>query len=83
MLTRVAGGLIISLGLISWLGKDTDSAVAQNALIWGFLFAHLQAGFFTVLSILNGSFNALAWSSIIKDAFFVIAFFWARGNIGK
>jgi hypothetical protein len=71
------------LALISWLGKDTDSAPAQNAMIWGFLFAHLQAGIFTVISILNGSFNALAWSSVVIDALFVVGFLWAWGNIGK
>jgi len=80
MLTRVAGGVIISLAIISWLGKDVDSAAAQDAMVWGFVFAHLQAGIFTLLSILNGTFNALAWSAVIMDAFFVVAFLWVRRN---
>ena len=80
MLTRVAGGVIISLAIISWLGKDVDAAAAQNAMAWGFIFAHLQAGIFTLLSILNGTFNALAWSAVVMDAFFVVAFLWVRGS---
>jgi hypothetical protein len=83
MLTRVAGGLILSLGIICWMGRETDSVPAQNALIWGFLFAHLQAGIFTTLSILNGSFNALGWSAVLMDAFFVVMFFLARGNTSR
>jgi hypothetical protein len=83
MLTRVAGGVIISLAIISWLGKDVDSAAAQDAMVWGFVFAHLQAGIFTLLSILNGTFNALAWSAVVMDAFFVVAFLWVRRNKAK
>jgi len=82
-LTRVAGGLIISLGIISWVGKDLDTDV-QTAIAWGSVFfAHLQAGIFTLISVLNGSFNALGWLAVVMDAFFVVAFFLARGNTGK
>jgi len=79
MLTRVAGGVIVSLAIISWFGKDAAGS-AQNAMVWGFIFAHLQAGFFTVLSILGGSFNALAWSAVVMDAVFVGLFLWVRGR---
>lgn len=79
-LARVAGGLIFTLAIISWLGKDLDSA-AQDAIAWGgVFFAHFQAGIFTLFAILSGTFNALAWSAVLMDAFFVIAFFWVRGN---
>jgi hypothetical protein len=79
-LARVAGGVILSLAIISWLGKDSEGS-AQNAIAWGgVFFAHLQAGIFTLLAILSGTFNALAWSAVIMDALFVIGFFWARSN---
>jgi len=82
-LAHVAGGVILSLAIISWLGKDTEGA-AQDAIAWGgIFFAHLQAGIFTLLAILSGTFNALAWSAVIMDVFFVAAFFWVRGNKGK
>jgi hypothetical protein len=79
-MAHVAGGLILSLAIISWLGKDLDGP-AQNAIAWGgVFFAHLQAGILTLLAILSGTFNALAWSAVIMDALFVIGFFWVRGN---
>jgi len=79
-LAHVAGGVILSLAIISCLGKDVDGS-GQNAIAWGgIFFAHAQAGIFTLLAILNGTFNALAWSAVIMDALFVISFFWVRGN---
>ncbi len=79
-LAHVAGGVILSLSIISWLGKDLEGS-AQDAIAWGgVFFAHLQAGIFTLLAILSGTFNALAWSAVLMDALFVIAFFWVRGN---
>lgn len=82
-LARVAGGVILSLAIISWLGKDAEGS-AQDAIAWGgVFFAHLQAGIFTLLAILNGTFNALAWSAVVMDALFVVAFFWVRGNKGR
>ena len=82
-LAHVAGGLIFTLAIISWLGKDIDGA-AQDVIAWGAVFlAHFQAGVFTLLAILNGTFNALAWSAVVMDVFFVVAFFWVRGNKAK
>ena len=79
-LAHVAGGVILSLGIISWLGKDAEGS-SQDAMAWGgVFFAHLQAGIFTLLAILSGTFNALAWSAVIMDVLFVAAFFWVRGN---
>jgi len=82
-LAHVAGGVILSLAIISWLGKDVEGP-AQDAIAWGSVFfAHFQAGIYTLFAILNGTFNALAWSAVIMDVFFVIAFFWVRGNKAK
>ena len=82
-LAHVAGGVIFSLAIISWLGKDVDG-VGQDAIAWGgVFFAHAQAGIYTLLAILNGTFNALGWSAVIMDVLFVAAFFWVRGNKGK
>ena len=79
-IARVAGGVILSLCIVSWLGKDVEVS-AQNTIAWGSVFfAHLQAGIFTLLAILSGTFNALAWSAVIMDVLFVIAFFWVRRN---
>ena len=80
-LAHVAGGVIFSLGIISWLSKDADSGTAKDAIAWGgVFFSHAQAGIFVLLAILNGTFNALAWSAVIMDVFFVAAFFWVRSN---
>ena len=77
---HIAGGVIFALGIISWLGKDLD-APAQNAIAWGgVLFSHLQAGIFVVIAIMNGTFNAVAWSAVLQDVFFVAAFFWVRSK---
>jgi hypothetical protein len=82
-LARVAGGAIISLGLISWLGKDIELPAAQDAIGWGFTLAHFVAGVLCVISILAGTFNALTWSSVVMDALLVAAFVWVRQNRGK
>jgi hypothetical protein len=80
-LAHVAGGVILSLSIISWLGKDVESGSAQDAIAWGgVFFAHFQAGIFTLLAILNGTFNSLAWSAVVMDVFFAVAFFWVRAN---
>ena len=82
-LAHVAGGVILSLAIISWLGKDAEGS-ALDAIAWGgVFFAHLQAGIFTLFAILNGTFNALAWSAVVMDVFFVVAFFWVRGMKAK
>ena len=79
-LAHVAGGLILSLAIISWLGKDLDDH-AIDTIAWGSVFfSHLQAGIYLIIAILNGTFNALAWSTVVMDALFVAAFFWVRGN---
>ena len=82
-LAHVAGGVILSLGIISWLGKDAEGA-GQDTIAWGgVFFAHAQAGIYTLLAILSGTFNALAWSAVIMDVLFVAAFFWVRSNKAK
>ena len=46
-LAHVAGGVILSLAIISWLGKDVESGPAQDAIAWGgVFFAHAQAGIY-------------------------------------
>jgi len=82
-LAHVAGGLILSLCIMSWLGKDVEGA-GQDAIAWGgVFFAHLIAGILSLLAVLNGTFNSLGWSAVVMDAFFVIAFFWVRMNKAK
>jgi hypothetical protein len=82
-LAHVAGGVILSLSIISWLGKDLDGS-AQEAIAWGgVFFSHFVAGISVLLAILNGTFNAIAWSAVIMDVLFVAAFFWVRGNKAK
>jgi hypothetical protein len=83
-LAHVAGGVILSLAIISWLGRDIDTDRAQDAIAWGAVFfAHFQAGILTLFAILNGIFNTLAWSAVVMDAFFVVAFFLVRGQALK
>ena len=82
-LAHIAGGVILSLAIISWLGKDV-AGTTQDAIAWGgVFFAHLQAGIFTLFAVLSGTFNALAWSAVLMDVFFVVAFFWVRSNKAK
>jgi hypothetical protein len=83
MMARVAGSVIISLALVSWLGRDVDSVSAQDAMAWGFILAHFLAGILATLSILSGAFNALGWSSVLIDIVFVVAFLWVRQNRAK
>ena len=79
-LAHVAGGVILSLGVIGWLGKDVQPGPIQDAMVWGFTFAHFQAGVLTVLAILGGTFNAVAWPVVAMDAFFTVALPWARSR---
>jgi hypothetical protein len=81
MLAHVAGSLILSLAIIGWIGKDVAAGTMQDALIFGFSFAHFAAGVLTLLAILDGNFNAIAWPVVVMDAFFVVAFLWGRGRI--
>ena len=79
-MAHVAGGVILSLGIVSWLTKDFEGAVLDS-IAWGSVFfSHLQAGIYVLLAVLNGTFNAFGWSAVLMDVFFVVAFFWVRGN---
>ena len=80
-LAHVAGGLILSLAIIGWLAKDVAAGPMQDAMIFGFSFAHLLAGIQTLLAILSGTFNAIAWPVVVMDAFFTVAFLWGRRRI--
>lgn len=42
-LSHVAGGVILSLAIISWLGKDVEGP-AQNAIAWGGVFFRTSPG---------------------------------------
>ena len=74
LLTRIAGGLILSLAIISWFGKETKDKAVQKAMAGGFTFAHLGAAALNVLAIQTGVFSSLGWSGVLIDVAFVAAF---------
>ncbi len=66
--------------LAGWL-KMLPRVPCKTRIIFGFSFAHLLAGIQTLLAILCGTFNAIAWPVVVMDAFFTVAFLWGRGRI--
>lgn len=74
LLTRVAGGLILSLAVISWFAKDTKDVPVQKAMVGGFTLAHAGAAALNIVAIQTGIFSGLGWSGVVIDLAFVAAF---------
>lgn len=79
-LSHIAGAVILSLAIISWLGRDVPAGQLRDALVWSFAFAHTAAGSVVALAVLAGTFNWLGWPAAALDAVFVLMFLWLRGQ---
>ena len=79
-LSHIAGAVILSLAIISWLARDVPASKLRDAMVWSFAFAHTAAGSVVALAVSAGTFNWLGWPAAALDAFFVLMFLWLRGQ---
>jgi len=77
-LSHIAGAVILSLAIISWLARDVPAGTLRDAMVWSFALAHGAAGIVVALAVLAGTFNWLGWPAAALDAFFVLTFLWLR-----
>ena len=77
-LSHIAGAVILSLAIISWLARDIPTGTLRDAMVWSFALAHGAAGIVVALAVWDGTFNWLGWPAAALDAFFVVAFLWLR-----
>ena len=77
-LSHIAGAVILSLAIISWLARDIPAGQLRDAMVWSFALAHGAAGIVVALAVLAGTFNWLGWPAAALDAFFVLMFLWLR-----
>ena len=77
-LSHIAGAVILSLAIISWLARDVPAGTLRDAMVWSFALAHSAAGIVVVLAVWAGTFNWLGWPAAALDAFFVLTFLWLR-----
>ena len=77
-LSHIAGAVILSLAIISWLARDVPAGTLRDAMVWSFVLAHAAAGMVVALAVLAGTFNWLGWPAAALDAFFVLTFLWLR-----
>jgi hypothetical protein len=77
-LSHIAGAVILSLAIISWLARDVPAGTLRDAMVWSFALAHGAAGIVVALAVLAGTFNWPGWPAAALDAFFVLTFLWLR-----
>jgi hypothetical protein len=77
-LSHIAGAVILSLAIISWLARDVPAGTLRDAMVWSFVLAHGAAGTVVALAVWAGTFNWLGWPAAALDAFFVLTFLWLR-----
>ena len=77
-LSHIAGAVILSLAIISWLARDVPAGGLRDAMVWSFVLAHGAAGIVVALAVWAGTFNWLGWPAAALDAFFVLTFLWLR-----
>jgi len=77
-LSHIAGAVILSLAIISWLARDVPAGTMRDSMVWSFAFAHTAACIVVVVAVKAGTFNLLGWPAAALDAFFVLIFLWLR-----
>ena len=77
-LSHIAGAVILSLAIISWLARDVPAGKLRDAMVWSFVLAHGAAGIVVALAVWAGTFNWLGWPAAGLDAIFVLMFLWLR-----
>ena len=77
-LSHIAGAVILSLAIISWLARDVPAGTLRDAMVWSFVLAHGAAGIVVALAVWAGTFNWLGWPAAALDAFFVLTLLWLR-----
>lgn len=78
VLSRIAGAVILSLAIISWLARDVPTGILRDAMVWSFTLAHTGAGIVVALAVWAGTFNWLGWPAAALDALFVLTLLWRR-----
>lgn len=78
VLSRIAGAVILSLAIISWLARDVPTGILRDGMVWSFTLAHTGAGIVVALAVWAGTFNWLGWPAAALDALFVLTLLWRR-----
>ena len=73
-LSHIAGAVILSLAIISWLARDVPAGKLRDAMVWSFALAHAAAGIVVALAVWAVTFNWLGWPAAALDVFFVLTF---------
>src|ERR1051325_6631192 len=58
-LSHIAGAVILSLAIISWLARDVPAGKLRDALVWSFAIAHGAARIVVALARWAGTFNCV------------------------
>ena len=76
--SHIAGGVILSLAVISWMARNIPAGALRDAIVWSFVLAHSIAGVVVAFAVLAGTFNWLGVPAAALDIIFVLLFLWLR-----
>ncbi len=62
---RLLGGYLFAVGLLSWLIKDAPASPIRTAIVFVFLAMDLLGFLISLVSQIDGTLNALGWSSVV------------------
>ena len=63
--SHLYGGLLIAIGLLSWLFREVADTAAQRAIQVSFMIAFPINTIVHALGTMSGTMNALGWSAVI------------------
>lgn len=71
LLARLLGAYMLGMGMLSWLIRNALASNTQIYILYVFLAIHVLGFVISLISVLEGTVNALGWSSVAL--YFLIA----------
>ena len=64
-LARIMGASLLGLALMNWMMRDAQLSIARRAALAGLALVNLLSMIVVLVSVINGTTNALGWMSVV------------------